>query len=412
MAGRIIGVYLAISIARIVSLAFFGGTYVLFLQSHGLDLFEVNLVNAVYFATLMVCSVPAGALADIFGRRPFTIGGCLAVAGGMTLYGISHSFEMFLLSEFTVALGTACITGSAQAWVYDELDTLGKREIFQSVSTRENAFGYLISIIPALCGGAIAQIGLSVPWFFAAGIMLLATCIAFRLMCETRPPSKRRSLRGFVRTLGEAAHIAVGSRAVLFVLACGIVYLFAVQAPNMQWQPFFEPFLSGIWQMGVVKAAIFAGLFGGACLAYVLRKVPPATMYVAIQCTAGLCIIGAQLAGVWQAALVLFVLHEIPRGMYKTVRDVYLNKNISTEQRATILSLSMMTEHLGGVAGLLATGMIAVRAPAVADGIGAAWMLSGIVLCCMPIVFFLAMRPPRPHSAVMEEADRLPAGPR
>ena len=51
--------------------------YVTYLIKNGLDLFQVNLVNAIFFFTLFVCEIPTGAFADLFGRKKSFVIACV-----------------------------------------------------------------------------------------------------------------------------------------------------------------------------------------------------------------------------------------------------------------------------------------------------------------------------------------------
>ena len=55
--------------------------YPLLLLSCGLDLFEINLVLAVYLLTTFVFDIPTGAVADRFGRKTSFVLACVVRAG-------------------------------------------------------------------------------------------------------------------------------------------------------------------------------------------------------------------------------------------------------------------------------------------------------------------------------------------
>ena len=73
--------------------------------------------------------------------------------------------------------------------------------------------------------------------------------------------------------------------------------------------------------------------------------------------------------------VILFLLHEVPRGCWNPLIDSYLQKRIPSHERATIASFCAIAPHIGGVVGLVVSGLIAQF-----FGISTAWIVSGASL--------------------------------
>ena len=112
--------YLLSSIDRF-GCSFTFAVYVTFLLSRGLSLLDVNLVNTVYFATILLAEIPTGAIADVYGRKLSYIVSNILVGLGFFVYGNSSSLFGFLLAEIVVAIGATCESGAYQAWLIDSL---------------------------------------------------------------------------------------------------------------------------------------------------------------------------------------------------------------------------------------------------------------------------------------------------
>jgi len=109
--------YLALSVLYRSGLAFTNAMYVTFLISKGLNLWEVNLVNLVFFSVMFLAEIPTGAIADIYGRRLSFMLACLLEAIGMFVYAFSDTFVGFAIAEALIALGATCASGAFQAWL-------------------------------------------------------------------------------------------------------------------------------------------------------------------------------------------------------------------------------------------------------------------------------------------------------
>lgn len=93
------------------SWSFLGPVYPLFLLDRGLDLFQVNAILAIYFATTLVFEVPTGAVADRFGRKASFVASCAIRGLAHALYWRSGTFPAFAAAEFADAIGTTLATG-------------------------------------------------------------------------------------------------------------------------------------------------------------------------------------------------------------------------------------------------------------------------------------------------------------
>jgi MFS family permease len=174
--------------------------------------------------------------------------------------------------------------------------------------------------------------------------------------------------------------------AVKFLLATGVLHFFAVQPLNMFWQPFFlEKIGNEIW-LGIIFSAfaVFMGL--GSFLAPVCSKCfeREESSVVCLNIFVGVCVFVSVLSGALSVSLAFFFAHELFRGAIMPLKDAYLNKNIPSPERATLLSFESMTQHIGASAGLLFSGFIAGNI-----SIEASWLVSSFILV---FLFLFAMK--------------------
>jgi MFS family permease len=65
----------------------------------------------------------------------------------------------------------------------------------------------------------------------------------------------------------------------------------------------------------------------------------------------------------------------VTRGMFGPTKDAYLNEEIPSKERATLISFEGIAHHVGGVIGLTLSGLLAQQ-----GGIPLSWAVSGIVM--------------------------------
>lgn len=100
--------------------------------------------------------------------------------------------------------------------------------------------------------------------------MFFAGLLAFALMKEEyfvrQSFSLKSGLQSMKNTVAASIHYGIKSKVVRFIILIGVLQYFAIQAPNMQWQPFFSQFLSNKTSLGFVFGGISICLIIGSAL--------------------------------------------------------------------------------------------------------------------------------------------------
>jgi len=368
---------------RELGASFFATTYVLFLLARGLNLFEANLVNVVFFATLFLFEIPTGVVADVWGRKISTVIAYGVTALSMGLYFFANSFLTCAIAEAVGAIGFTFLTGAFDAWVVDELKYHNYQGQVRWIFGRAQQIGKLASIAGSFIGAFMGSFNLALPWLGASVVLVVGGIYASVCMNEKsfqrRPYSFTSGWREMGTTFKTGIAYTRASKPMRFLIIMGIVQSFSVMAPNMQWTPWFKQLLGSTINLGFVWWGIALAIVLGAEFARAIAKGDSKQneklWLILSQIAIGVCIISTPLLQNVPLALVAFLMHESGRGLYKPLKDAYLNANIPSEQRATLLSFDAMAFHIGGVIGLATSGAIAN-----AFGIPMAWVVSGSVL--------------------------------
>lgn len=385
---KTIRLYLTLTFIRQLGHAFISATYVTFLVSHNLSLFEVNMVNFVFFTTMFLSEIPTGALADVHGRKVSFLVACFLMGLGVTLYGVSESFWWFIAAEALVGIGMTFETGAFRAWAVDQVNHHGESLALSKLFGAAEQAKYASLIIGGIVGGFVAQAtNLTVPWFMSAGVYAVTGVLAFFWMREdyrgvhTDETSDKPT---FAETIRTSVTFIRNSKAFRFIALMSVVQFIAVQAPNMFWQPFFKNALSGQGALGILFAAMMSSLIIGSWGAHRLLKRFEGAYQRILVLAQG--IIGAGLAGT--AAIInpflgipFFLLHEFARGAFNPIADAYLHEKIPSRQRATLDSFMALSRNAGAMIGLAATGLLADS-----TSVATTWLASGMLLIVSAVV--------------------------
>lgn len=381
MQNKIIRQYLFLSaLFSVGGLSIISAMYVTYLMSHGLSLFETNAVNAIYFFTIFICEIPTGAFADIFGRKKSFIVACLLMGASMFIYGVATTFAGFVIAEIVGAIGSTFRSGAFRAWLVDRLKHHGFEGELSKIFARENLVRQIAGGGGAILGSYIAAVNMSLPWFIGGTTLLITALFATIIMKEEYfTPIKLSFKQGFnsMKTVTVSSfHFARKDRAVRFVLIITGIQVFAFQALNMYWQPFFKSYGIAQKHFGFLFIAMTSGIALGA---FIVSKMNTAGrekgLIIIAQILTGLAVLFTISVSGVGFVISAFVIHEIFRGGFDPLLGSFLHKRIPSNERATIDSFCSVAPHIGGSIGLLVSGAIADM-----FGIKFAWFISGLVL--------------------------------
>jgi MFS family permease len=362
-----------------------GATYVIFLQEHGLNDFQVNLMNVVCWIAMFLFQVPTGLVADVFGRKLSFLISCFFQCLGGIVYGFSETMLGFASAEIILALGMTFSSGAFDAWAVDRLKEYGYEGPQSRISSQATFVTYIAMIIGGFIGGVLGSADLRFPWFALAGMLGLSGVYALFAMKETRGFDAHRGLekwQQFIKTFHSSLRYLRGAKDLHFVIVVDAVAVFAMQPLNMYWQNIFKEMFASTWVLGPIKSGISAACLLGAVL--VMRfgsgKDPKRSMLSLLLAT-GVFVIFCCLFIDTTVLLLPFMLHEFTRGCYEPIKNAYLQEHLPDAERATIASMVSMIIAFMGALGLFVSGLIAEYV-----SIPTSWFVSG--LCFIFVTFY------------------------
>ncbi|MFA5163059.1 MAG: MFS transporter [Patescibacteria group bacterium] len=391
MIKKITRIYLFSAGGIILAQSFFFATYQLFLLEHHLSYLQINLINLAYMASCFILEIPTGAYADVFGRRKSIIIGCLILSLSFLIYFLSPNFWIFVLAEIIGAFGSTFISGALEAWMVDSLKRANYTGDLEKIYEKEGRYRLVGLMLGSLSGAWLGSFNLSYPWLASAlGMLIVSIYIHLAL---PKNGAHHKQLKFNFRAIHQTAHESVQygyrHRGLFYLIGFGACLALSFQAFNMQWPIVFSGYGLSVAKMGWIFNAIALTNFLGTQLArpflkIVGRKNPQQEKHALIWSQA-ITAIGMALAasglGLYPV-LNGFLLHEVGRGLWRPLKQAYLNRRINDEQRATVLSFDSMISQLGAGLGLLLSGYLADS-----FSISWAWLASALLVFVSIFIF-------------------------
>jgi MFS family permease len=379
--------------------------WVLYLSDmRGLSLSQITVLDGVYALGAILLAVPAGAIADRFGRRIALVIGSSAFAIAVLVFGLAEQYPVILLSYVLWSFAIAFLPGAQHAVLFESLRALGREREYQRAAGIQQAIFSFAVLAGGLAGASIAAIAdLSVPVLLSAAIAAPAVAVALSMR---EPPAHAEGARLSYREL-----IVESGRTARAVPGVGPMLLFSSLAAALTLGSlliFMQPLLArhsvsvglfGLLQTPV-RAVSMIGALGAhrASSRFGTRSVLIVTPFALGAAFFAMGAIDSVYAFAGFLIVALFSQMLVP------ITTDYLNRRIPSQQRATILSGREMLMNFWSVWLIPLLGFIADQNSLLA----AFWVLGGVSLGGLGLFVALWLRADR--QAIEPEPVGAPGG--
>jgi DHA3 family tetracycline resistance protein-like MFS transporter len=336
---------------------------------------ELVLVGTVMEFTLFIAEIPTGVVADLYSRRLSVLIGFVAVGAGIVLQGALPHFWWIMAAQVVWSIGFTFTSGASDAWITDEVGDAEVGHVFtrsQQVSLASMALG---TVAAGALGIVSLQLPIVVAGFGYVGVAaLLALVMTERNFTPSRPhvsESFGQLRSAFQAGLAQARRTPVVRSFLLISLLAGL----SSEAFDRLWTAhivaaFSLPHLAGLTGPALWFAAFaLIGLLIGLVSSLAVQKVRPQSVnslhpagvmsFLTLVQVGGM--IGLALFGnLWLALAALWV-QQASLAVATPIQAAWLNRNIDSASRATVLSVNSQFNAIGQVVGGPPLGALAGR---------------------------------------------------
>lgn len=326
------------------NLAFWLAIHVLYFQHRGLDFTEIMWLLFAQSACQVCFEVPSGVLSDRCGRKWTLALGAVLKLGFCALCMLDASFVVYLVASCLLGIHIALESGTDAALVYDTLDALGRPAAYTEVKSRGFALRMLGNGIGAVGGGYLAAVGYALPWLAAAvccGLALLVTLLL-------REPPRRHGGRDITVALivREGVDALRHNRRLLRLVSFGAVVVSVLLVGLRYQQPYLEQ--AGlaleafgpvylVWLVVSAAAALLVGRVGPRLDERRFLLALPALLAVQY-------LLLASHVSAWGVGIML--IGQVVVGVCRPMLTTYLNREVKSTARATVLSVNGFVQNL------------------------------------------------------------------
>jgi MFS family permease len=395
-ARRVQRTYLLLTLLATLAASFIWGVNTLFLLDAGLNNTEAFAANAFFTAGMVLFEVPTGVVADTWGRRASYLLGAFTLLASTLLYlwmwQIEASLFGWAIASIAIGLGFTFFSGAVEAWLVDALAFHGHTDNLEGVFAKGQSTTGVAMLSGSVAGGYVAQLtNLGVPYLMRAVMLVLVLAVAFVMMKDLgfEPRKGQKPTNEMRRIVKASVDNGLRNRPVRWLMLAapfsgGVgIYVFYAMQPYLL-ELFGDETAYGI---AGLAAAIVAGaqILGGFLVPVIRRMFARRTHVLLFSAGVSVLVLAAiGLTGNFWVAIALLILWSLTLAASVPMRQAFMNGEIDSEQRATVLSFDSLMSSTGGVVAQPALG----RAADVWS-YGASYVVSaGIQVVALPFVYF------------------------
>jgi len=335
---------------------------------------DLLVLEAIYFAVVVVAEVPSGYFSDRVGRRATLLASSFCWFAAGTLFCLSETFAGFAVAQILLATGMALRSGTDSSLLYESLKDIGAAADVATHEARAQTWSLLALAFASIVGGVIALLDLRMPYLFSA----LAAAIAFALAYGfTEPGDRSESGVG----LRESVSLIVQTRrspVLMWLLAFSVSLTVLVHIPYEMLQPYVGFVFDAAAQTGDANTAQWqdAPLISGVMLAITMglgalgstlairlrdRLGVGGTLWIAVATISG--IILAMAAWVHWVVLFAVSLRSLSAALATPVMNAVIHQQLPDSIRATYFSLHSLLGRLAFSMTLFCAAALVSHAP-------------------------------------------------
>ena len=318
-----------------------GASWVALLAMRGFSLLEIGMLESIFHIVSCLFEIPSGVAADVFGRKKTMVLSQLASLLSSVMMILSKDFCTTAFAIGLSALSYNLASGTREALAYDSLKLAGKEKEYNTFAATDMMLYRITNSTSTLCAGLALFLGFrkayTVDIIFNFTALIIACSLKEVTIGEKR--DKEKVLYRLWNTVRESWNFLLSNKKIRKIMAINALVgavttlvLFFLQAKLP---------LSGLNQ-GMLGPVLF--LMGmGAALGSKATSFFSTVSYKKVVLISSLCVAGSFFMTFTKSPVLMILggfVGAFADDFLEVRTDVLINERISSEQRATLISVN------------------------------------------------------------------------
>ncbi|MBN1524856.1 MAG: MFS transporter [Spirochaetales bacterium] len=312
----------------------------LYWQNHGLTIFDIFLLQAIFSFSVVIFEIPTGYIGDLLGRKKTIIFAAGIKIIGWIVYANAPFFWGFVAAEIILGLSMAFLSGTDSSLVYESLKPLQRETDYTKIEGRIRSIYFIGAAVSSVIGGILAE-AVSI-WVLLLGSALIM-CISFIASFFITEPERnvyshpKGTLYGFYKIF---RYVFLRSKIVRAAVPLFAVCSLATMLGIWLYQPLWTEREVPLWLFGILWALLFVPSSFGSQLSHHVEKLVGKKLVIwlfPVFPVAGYILAGF-LPGYWAVFPIYLV--NILFGIAPPIITRYIHEETYSDKRATVLSIA------------------------------------------------------------------------
>ena len=368
----------------------------LFALERGMTVQLVVYTEIIYALVITLFVVPAGIMADKFGRKPLIVMSTFLMCLEFAVLIPARGFWLFGLSALIAGFGGSFMGGTWNSLLYDSLLSCGKQDSFEKILGRMEAVNFVAAIIAGLSGAFLAQrFGFSFNYWLSVISVSIAFLLSLKLAEPPKSLKKEEEKAGIREIISSAYAFFKTNPDVLRIVLNVVLIASVVNYVDEFWQIYLDDISFPLVLFGIVSLALTLVQIPGALLASKMLKYYSHQALIIF--TSFLIALGIIWAAFMQSALGAFgiALMGFAYALMNPIAEGYLHRRADPNARATIESVESMMERILTIGVGFLFGFLSTRYSIFAGF----WFLGSLAVFICVIFSMLRLLTRKPHSS-------------
>ena len=349
-------------------------------QQIGLSPLQLVLVGTVLEAAVFLGEVPTGVVADVYSRKLSLLIGFVLIGCGLAICAVP-SFLVVLLGQVLWGVGYTFTSGAQQAWISDEIGPDAAAPVF----VRATQVSLAGTITGTLLAGALGLVWIGTP-IIAGGVGFLVLAAVLAVVMPERGFTRSSSRTTWGALAGQfraGLALARRRRVVQVLMLVSLIIGLSSEAFDRLWTvqlldsglPSFasEVLWFAAIGLGGTVVSLVVSLVANRVFSRVLTALDPTRLLAFLTLVEVVAVGAFALSGEFWVLLALLWVRSSVHVIAEPVVTAWMNRNLDSGVRATVLSFDGQMNAIGQVAGGPALGAVgnavSVRAALIASSL-------------------------------------------
>lgn len=323
---------------------------------------QVLILEATYYAFVVLLEMPSGYLSDLLGRRITLIASSFCALCSYLVFFVADGFVLLMVAQVLLAAHISFKSGTDSALIFESLVIQNRKADAGIELARAQRFGLIATAVAALLGGLAGGFSLGLPYALSALAAIAALIVSINF---TEPLKSQHALAKPVFEQFAEILNYLHKPQLFWILLASVVIFVLVHVPYEYFQPYIKmlfpenraydesPVVAGM----LIGVTMLIGSYASNFSIPLQRRIGTgsALLLIIIFATIIICIMASLLHTL---VLAVLVMRSVPMALSSPIIQTVLHENIPDQIRASFLSVLSLVSRLAFSLSLLFTALM------------------------------------------------------